>query len=113
MSDPPAAITNPETSNTASQSRPCEHAAQLVDVGAVGHQPLDVVGQIRRRPPPVEHGDVVSAREQRLDGVLADEHRATEDERPHEVVPASWPGSDATDRRASHHGSPIGSKRSW
>ncbi len=42
MSDPPAAITNPETSKTASQSRPSSAAAHLVDVGAVGDQPFDL-----------------------------------------------------------------------
>ena len=60
-----------------------ERGAQLVDVGAVGHQPLDLVGQVGRRAAPVEHGDLVAAGQQRLDGVLADEHRATEDERLH------------------------------
>ena len=43
MSDPPAAITNPETSKTASQSRPASAVRSCVDVGPVGHEPLDVV----------------------------------------------------------------------
>ena len=37
-----------------------ERGAQLADVGAVGDQPLDVVGQVGRRPATVEHGDLVT-----------------------------------------------------
>ena len=78
MSDPPAAITNPDTSNTASHRAAGQGRAHLRRVGPIGDEALDPVGQLAVCPAPVEHGDVGTTPNERVDEMPAHEHRTSE-----------------------------------
>ena len=83
MSLPPAAITKPETSNTASHVVPCN--AARIDAGSVrsATKSMNVGRQIARGPAAIQHRDIGTVGGQSLDQPATDEDRTPQDQRLH------------------------------